>query len=258
MCCVHIDLPEQTGKMVRQTKRKSIEELYGSKYETTKSQVHNNSVHNGINSNSLNMNGLSKANRTTMDYGYQPLAGQGHNGGGNQNGLTTTIGTARRPRNTRSTARGEKTCGKEEYVVGGTKSSHLTEEMKKEQNAKSKTSRGEKNGYNAGNMYMDNKQYGMYTDRHKEDHGVGDGACQRTYRQSQTQQGPPPTHQHHYTASHQHQHPHHHGQSQQLPQHQHHHHNATRSGNHDDDKDDDTEEFFDLIRQTVEGAIGVN
>lgn len=246
--------------MVRQAKKKSIEELYGSKYEASKSQVHSNSnVHgsshnNGLNNNSLNS--LGKGNRSS-DYGYL-FSNNLHGGTVTTNILNSNAtGTARRSRNARSTARGDKLSSKDECP--SSKSNYLSEEMKKEQNAKSKTSRGDKVCYNTGNVYMDNKHYPMYTDRNKDDHGIGDGACQRTYRQSLSQQQPPHSlsNQNHCMAPQQHQHVHSHAQSQQMPQHQHHHHNTGRTVSHDDDKDDDTEEFFELIRQTVEGAIGV-
>ncbi|XP_037955489.1 uncharacterized protein LOC119685316 isoform X1 [Teleopsis dalmanni] len=40
--------------------------------------------------------------------------------------------------------------------------------------------------------------------------------------------------------------------------HVHHNHHHNNNANYDEDKDDDTEEFFELIRQTVESAIAVN
>ncbi|XP_065354389.1 uncharacterized protein LOC135948864 [Calliphora vicina] len=42
----------------------------------------------------------------------------------------------------------------------------------------------------------------------------------------------------------------------QHHQHHHHQHQNQRNSGHDEDKDDDTDEFFDLIRRTVESAIG--
>lgn len=247
--------------MVRQNRKKSIEELYGSKYEATKSQVHSNgNVHNSNHINGLANNLINSIPKSSRPGDYSYLFGNNIHGGLvnttnlNGNSTTTTSGTARRTRNARSTARGDKISSKEDCT---TKQNHLSEEMKKEQNSKLKSSRGEKTCYNTGNMYMDNKQYPIYMDRNKEDHGMGDGTCQRTYRQSQMQQQPPPSNQNHYNASQQHQHVNNHGQSKQMSQHQHHHHNAGRTTSHDDDKDDDTEEFFELIRQTVEGAIGV-
>uniref|UniRef100_A0A1A9UN77 Uncharacterized protein n=1 Tax=Glossina austeni TaxID=7395 RepID=A0A1A9UN77_GLOAU len=200
--------------MVRQRQRKTIEELYGSKYDASKSQVTNNA---------------SKNARTDRDYGYIITSSTPYNTGGpiaatntNSNSGNGAASTTRRKSARTATVKGaEKYYSKDEKILN-------LDDLKKDHNiVKSKTSRVEKCPYTTSSNMYDNKTSGsVYTERHKESGGEAVGSHQ------------------------QHSHPH---------QHQHHHHNHNhRTASHDDDKDDDTEEFFELIRQTVESAIGRN
>uniref|UniRef100_A0A1B0G6X2 Uncharacterized protein n=1 Tax=Glossina morsitans morsitans TaxID=37546 RepID=A0A1B0G6X2_GLOMM len=204
--------------MVRQRQRKSIEELYGSKYDASKSQVTNNA---------------SKNPRTERDYGYIITSSTPYNSGGpipatntNSNSGNGAASTARRKSARTTTVKGaEKYYSKDEKILN-------LDDLKKDHNIiKSKTSRVEKCPYTTSTNMYDNKTCGsVYTERHKESGGEAVGSHQHSHQQ--------------------HSHPH---------QHQHHHHNHNhRTASHDDDKDDDTEEFFELIRQTVESAIGRN
>uniref|UniRef100_A0A1A9W9C3 Uncharacterized protein n=1 Tax=Glossina brevipalpis TaxID=37001 RepID=A0A1A9W9C3_9MUSC len=205
--------------MVRQRQRKSIEELYGSKYDASKSQVTNN---------------VSKNPRTDRDYGYIITSSTPYNTGGpvpiinaNSNiGGNGATSTARRKSARPSVKGAEKYYSKDEKIIN-------LDDLKKDHNMKSKTLRAEKFPYTTSTNMHDNKICGsVYTDRHKESGGEAGGSHQHSHQHQQQQ------------------HPHQH-------QHQHHHHNHNhRTASRDDDKDDDTEEFFELIRQTVESAIG--
>lgn len=194
--------------MQRHRQRKTVEELYGGKFETSKSHVV-----------TTNHNSGQKTGRITeRDYGYIISSNTPFNGAANLNPSTGNSSSSKtynsnsgKETSRRKSARpcnksaNEKHCNKESF------------EVKALPIQNSKTEKVPFVSPVRANMY-DNKICGTYKDI------PGDGAPQH--------------HQHH------HQHNNHHN------------HHYSVAGGHDEDKDD-TDEFFELIRRTVESAIGV-
>lgn len=193
--------------MLRQRQRKTIEELYGNKFDTLKSQVAGNSAQKTI-------------RPQEKDYGYLITTNAPYSGPMGVPPMVNTpivkpLNTARESTR-RKTARPsnkpviEKNFNKEKDPYG-------MEDIKQEQNMKIKTSRlSDKTAYCTApaptpNVY-DNKMYVNYKDVPMEGNNK--------YQQ--------------------------------------HHHHHRQTHNHDEDKDDDTDEFFELIRHTVENAIGAS
>ena len=193
-------------KMMRPRQRKTVEELYGSKFDTLKSQVTGNMAQK-------NMRAPEK------DYGYiittnTPYSGSMVTPPVVNAPVVKPLNTARESTRRKSARLSNKPTT--EKHLNKEKDSYGMDDMKQEQNMKVKTSRlSDKSPYCSApaptpNIY-DNKIYANYKDIPME--------------------GNPKYQQHH-----------------------HHRHTA----NHDEDKDDDTDEFFELIRHTVENAIGVS
>lgn len=205
--------------MVRQRPRKSVEELYASKFETNpiKSQANNNMTKNARERDRGEYGGYIITSNTPYNTSCQATSGNSAsvNGNGNTMGVSCmTTGRRKSARPVTNSIKQDKYFGKDEKVLN-------LDDGKKDHSSsvKAKTARTEKNSYgppaalyNAPNIY-DNKNYTSFADN----------TAQKDLR------------------------------VQEHTNHHRHHH-----ANHDDDKDDDTEEFFELIRQTVENAIGVS
>ncbi|XP_014094980.1 uncharacterized protein [Bactrocera oleae] len=203
--------------MVRQRPRKSVEELYASKFETNpiKSQANNNMTKNARERDRGEYGGYIITSNTPYNTSCQATSGNSAsvNGNGNTMGVSCmTTGRRKSARPVTNSIKQDKYFGKDEKVLN-------LDDGKKDHSSsvKAKTARTEKNSYgppaalyNAPNIY-DNKNYTSFADN----------TAQKDLR------------------------------VQEHTNHHRHHH-----ANHDDDKDDDTEEFFELIRQTVENAIG--
>ncbi|XP_073819709.1 uncharacterized protein [Musca autumnalis] len=207
--------------MVRQRSRRTIEEVYGTKFEgTSKPSANNAKIGGGFQTSQPDHHGYIINSNTpyyTTPALPAPQASLTNNGALNSSRRKTTA------RNNN----GKVVAGGAGHKFGNNKEK---EDIGKEFNSnKMKTSRAGTTSHIGGatnaNQYHDNK----------------------TYRPSYTE---------HMTTGngnqHQQQHqPHHHNNH-----HQHHHKPANQHHQPDEDKDDDTEEFFQLIRQTVENAIG--
>ncbi|XP_046803926.1 uncharacterized protein LOC111689537 [Lucilia cuprina] len=195
--------------MMRQRQRKTIEELYGGKFDAAKSLV----------TTATQPNNVQKTGRVTeRDCGYIISSNTHYNGppptpslGGGGNTAAIKPLNSGKETSRRKSARysnkmnNEKNCGKEIHTMD---------------ESSMQATKGEKITFISPvntNMY-DNKTYCNY----KEIPAVTNNVPQH--------------HQHHH--------------------HQHQHHNHNNHNVHDEDKDDDTDEFFELIRRTVESAIG--
>ncbi|KAM7361114.1 uncharacterized protein ACRADG_009931 [Cochliomyia hominivorax] len=175
--------------MIRQKQRKTVEELYGGKSETNKSQV-----------TTTTPISIQKTGRITeRDYGYIISSNTPYSVPAVAlNSAASKPFSAGKETSRRKSARAsnklanENFCGKEKFATD---------------NLMQPTKGANANGY-------DNKNYGN---------------CKNIAADCNM----PQQHQHH---NHQHKHRH--------------------NAGHDEDKDDDTDEFFELIRKTVESAIG--
>ncbi|XP_061388382.1 rho GTPase-activating protein gacF [Musca vetustissima] len=215
--------------MVRQRSRRTIEEVYGTKFETPKPSSANNAKNPGYQTNVHDHGYIINSN--TPYYTTPALAAP-------QSSLTSNGALNTSRRKTTATTTTARNNGK--LPTGGgtshkTGSSKEKEDISKDFNTtKMKTSRAgheighEKSSYvgTGVNQYHDNKTYRPYNELNKEYRNVTTGSHQQQHH-----------HHNHQPANQQQHHPHHHHQQ-------------------DEDKDDDTEEFFQLIRQTVENAIG--
>uniref|UniRef100_W8C1P9 Uncharacterized protein n=1 Tax=Ceratitis capitata TaxID=7213 RepID=W8C1P9_CERCA len=214
-----IEIPVKSHKkMVRQRPRKSVEELYASKFEANpiKSQA-NNHVPKNLRDRG-EYGGYIITSNTPYNASAQAATGNsaGLNGAINSMAMgvsSMTTGRRKSARPASNNSKPDKYFGKDEKVLS-------LDDGKKDHSSgnKAKTARTEKNSYgppapmyNMPNLY-DNKNFTTFAD----------SSGQKDLRvQEHTNH-----HRHHHT------------------------------NHHDDDKDDDTEEFFELIRQTVENAIG--
>lgn len=172
--------------MMRQKQRKAVEDVYGGKFDTPKSQVTSTNQNSSQKPGTVVDRDCGYIISSNTPYGAPPqLSAASHSGAPkSQNSGKETF----RRKTTRPSSRlhNDKNIGKESHATHAERNSPV--------------------------LY-DNKHYGHYKETPAE--GV-------------------PQHHHHQRNHHNHRH-----------------------NNYDEDKDDDTDEFFELIRRTVEGAIGV-
>ncbi|XP_005189565.1 rho GTPase-activating protein gacF [Musca domestica] len=222
--------------MVRQRSRRTIEEVYGTKFETTK-PVANSTKNGGFQTNVHDNGYIINSNTPYYTTPAPQSSALNNNGALNSSRRRSTVRTNGKTAPITVAATHKIGANKEKEDIG--KDYNSTKMLKTSRaSGHDKSARlggGGGVGGAATNQYYDNKTYRPYIEHNKEYHVTsGNDGQQQHHHQHQHQQ----QQQHHN--KHQHVNHHHHHQ----PHHQ------------DEDKDDDTEEFFQLIRQTVENAIG--